>query len=141
MTPVTGCVQDLAVVVLLMLIPLLAPSESGAPAGLTTIAKALGIAALKVLAPSRKLSRDGRPDHLHRAGCSSRPPCQCMHDNAVHADTGVPSACFHACLMTAGPCGNGLHQYAHAPHLYAHRRQRMHVHCTRSNLVFVLALE
>ena len=35
-------------VVLLMLIPLLAPSESGAPAGLTTIAKALGIAALKV---------------------------------------------------------------------------------------------
>lgn len=41
-------VQDLAVVVLLMLIPLLAPSESGAPAGLKTIAKALGIAAVKV---------------------------------------------------------------------------------------------
>lgn len=40
--------QDLAVVVLLMLIPLLAPSESGAPAGLKTIAKALGIAAVKV---------------------------------------------------------------------------------------------
>ncbi len=35
-------------VVLLMLIPLLAPSESGAPAGLKTIARALGIAALKV---------------------------------------------------------------------------------------------
>ena len=35
-------------VVLLMLIPLLAPSESGAPAGLQTIARALGIAALKV---------------------------------------------------------------------------------------------
>ena len=34
--------------VLLMLIPLLAPSESGAPAGLATIAKALGIAAIKV---------------------------------------------------------------------------------------------
>ena len=43
-----GCTQDLAVVVLLMLIPLLAPSESGAPAGLKTIAQALGIAALKV---------------------------------------------------------------------------------------------
>lgn len=40
--------QDLAVVVLLMLIPLLAPSESGAPAGLKTIAQALGIAAVKV---------------------------------------------------------------------------------------------
>ena len=40
--------QDLAVVVLLMLIPLLAPSESGAPTGLKTIAKALGIAAVKV---------------------------------------------------------------------------------------------
>ena len=35
-------------VVLLMLIPLLAPSESGAPTGLKTIARALGIAALKV---------------------------------------------------------------------------------------------
>lgn len=34
--------------VLLMLIPLLAPSESGAPAGLKTIARALGIAAVKV---------------------------------------------------------------------------------------------
>ncbi len=39
--------QDLAVVVLLMLIPLLAPTDSGAPAGLATISKALGIAALK----------------------------------------------------------------------------------------------
>ena len=37
-------------VVLLMLIPLLAPSESGAPTGLRTIARALGIAALKVSA-------------------------------------------------------------------------------------------
>ena len=72
-------------VVLLMLIPLLAPSESGAPAGLTTIAKALGIAAVKVHIPScKKLSRDGRPDHLHRAGCSSRLPYQCMHGNAIH---------------------------------------------------------
>ena len=41
-------------VVLLMLIPLLAPSESGAPAGLATIAKALGIAAIKVATPSEK---------------------------------------------------------------------------------------
>ena len=39
--------QDLAVVVLLMLIPLLAPSN-GAPTGFATIARALGIAALKV---------------------------------------------------------------------------------------------
>ena len=36
-------------VVLLMLIPLLAPSESGAPTGLKTIARALGIAAVKVI--------------------------------------------------------------------------------------------
>lgn len=44
-----GCtVQDLAVVVLLMLIPLLAPNESGAPFGLATISKALGLAAIKV---------------------------------------------------------------------------------------------
>ena len=40
--------QDLAVVVLLMLIPLLAPNESGAPFGLATISKALGLAAIKV---------------------------------------------------------------------------------------------
>lgn len=39
--------QDLAVVVLLMLIPLLAPSEAG-PSGFSKIAKALGIAAIKV---------------------------------------------------------------------------------------------
>ena len=38
--------QDLAVVVLLMLIPLLAPSN-GAPTGFSTIARALGIAAMK----------------------------------------------------------------------------------------------
>ena len=72
-------------VVLLMLIPLLAPSESGAPAGLTTIAKALGIAALKVHIPSwKELSRDGRLDHLHHAGCSSQPPYKCMRGSAVH---------------------------------------------------------
>ncbi len=35
-------------VVLLMLIPLLAPNESGAPFGLATISKALGLAAIKV---------------------------------------------------------------------------------------------
>lgn len=45
-------VQDLAVVVLLMLIPLLAPNESGAPFGLATISKALGLAAIKVQVPS-----------------------------------------------------------------------------------------
>ncbi|BDA44544.1 probable glutathione-regulated potassium-efflux system protein KefB at C-terminar half [Coccomyxa sp. Obi] len=42
--------QDLAVVVLLMLIPLLAPNESGAPFGLATISKALGLAAIKAVA-------------------------------------------------------------------------------------------
>ncbi|KAK9834871.1 hypothetical protein WJX81_005409 [Elliptochloris bilobata] len=41
--------QDLAVVVLLMLIPLLAPSN-GAPTGFSTIARALGIAAVKAVA-------------------------------------------------------------------------------------------
>lgn len=40
--------QDLAVVVLLMLIPLLAPSEAG-PSGFSKIAKALGVAAIKVM--------------------------------------------------------------------------------------------
>ena len=41
--------QDLAVVVLLMLIPLLAPAENGAQAaGFSKIAKALGVAAVKV---------------------------------------------------------------------------------------------
>ncbi len=40
--------QDLAVVVLLMLIPLLAPSDSGA-LGLSKIAKALGLAAVKAV--------------------------------------------------------------------------------------------
>eukprot|EP00891_Asterochloris_glomerata_P009258 jgi/Astpho2/9258/Aster-06836 len=42
------CVCDLAVVVLLMLVPLLAPSESGA-LGLGKIAKALGVAGLKAV--------------------------------------------------------------------------------------------
>lgn len=42
--------QDLAVVVLLMLIPLLAPAENGAQAaGFSKIARALGVAAVKVL--------------------------------------------------------------------------------------------
>eukprot|EP00884_Botryococcus_braunii_P005201 jgi/Botrbrau1/14682/Bobra.0108s0039.1 len=40
--------QDLAVVVLLMLIPLLAPSEAG-PSGFSKIAKALGVAAIKAV--------------------------------------------------------------------------------------------
>jgi len=41
--------QDLAVVVLLMLIPLLAPAENGAQAaGFSKIARALGVAAVKV---------------------------------------------------------------------------------------------
>ena len=40
-----------------MLIPLLAPSESGAPTGLKTIARALGIAALKVSAEESNMLR------------------------------------------------------------------------------------
>ena len=52
-----GGLQDLAVVVLLMLIPLLAPSETGS-AGFSKIAKALGLAAVKVcLLGSRDLNR------------------------------------------------------------------------------------
>ena len=42
--------QDLAVVVLLMLIPLLAPSESGS-AGFSKIARALGLAAVNMAVP------------------------------------------------------------------------------------------
>ncbi len=49
---ITTLVQDLAVVVLLMLIPLLAPAENGAQAaGFSKIAKALGVAAVKVTPP------------------------------------------------------------------------------------------
>jgi len=47
-TNTADCLQDLAVVVLLMLIPLLAPSDSGA-LGLSKIAKALGLAAVKAV--------------------------------------------------------------------------------------------
>lgn len=47
--------QDLAVVVLLMLIPLLAPAENGAQAaGFSKIAKALGVAAVKVCISERE---------------------------------------------------------------------------------------
>lgn len=51
--------QDLAVVVLLMLIPLLAPSDSGA-LGLSKIAKALGVAALKALVAIVTIIAGGR---------------------------------------------------------------------------------
>jgi hypothetical protein len=47
-TPPTPHPQDLAVVVLLMLIPLLAPDPSGASGGAAKIAQALGLAAVKV---------------------------------------------------------------------------------------------
>ena len=52
-------VQDLAVVVLLMLIPLLAPSDSGA-LGLSKIAKALGLAALKAVVAIVTIIAGGR---------------------------------------------------------------------------------
>ena len=42
--------QDLAVVVLLMLVPLLAPSADGSAAGLGQIAKAIGFASIKAVA-------------------------------------------------------------------------------------------
>ena len=61
--------QDLAVVVLLMLIPLLAPSESGAPVGLATISKALGIAAVKV---RPRLRRMPAQSWLAAPGCLAR---------------------------------------------------------------------
>ena len=67
-------VQDLAVVVLLMLIPLLAPQE-GAPqgaAGMQRIAKALGIAAIKVLI-------------LCGASSASTPACPCLLLSHLHA--------------------------------------------------------
>ena len=51
--------QDLAVVVLLMLIPLLAPSDSGA-LGLGKIAKALGVAALKAVVAIVTIIAGGR---------------------------------------------------------------------------------
>ena len=56
--------QDLAVVVLLMLIPLLAPSDSGT-AGFSKIARALGVAALKVWlrVDSMQMCHDGLLSH------------------------------------------------------------------------------
>lgn len=51
--------QDLAVVVLLMLIPLLAPSDSGA-AGMSQIAKALGLAAVKAVVCITAIIAGGR---------------------------------------------------------------------------------
>ena len=72
--------QDLAVVVLLMLIPLLAPTDSGAPAGLATISKALGIAALKVrcyclsiLLHARTAHRPPFPRAQHAGSMAPRP--------------------------------------------------------------------
>jgi Kef-type K+ transport system membrane component KefB len=53
------CLQDLAVVVLLMLIPLLAPSDSGA-LGLSKIAKALGLAAVKAVVAIVTIIAGGR---------------------------------------------------------------------------------
>jgi hypothetical protein len=51
--PLTGPLspQDLAVVVLLMLIPLLAPTPDASSGGMAAIAKALGTAAVKVCQP------------------------------------------------------------------------------------------
>jgi hypothetical protein len=48
--PPPPTLQDLAVVVLLMLIPLLAPDPSGASTGMAQIAQALGLAAVKAVA-------------------------------------------------------------------------------------------
>ena len=79
-----GLLQDLAVVVLLMLIPLLAPSESGS-AGFSKIARALGLAAVKV-APSQaqltsdQLSSSGTHrdmEHAHRAQHACLCACSC----------------------------------------------------------------
>ncbi len=53
------CSQDLAVVVLLMLIPLLAPPDTGA-LGLGKIAKALGVAAIKAVVAIVTIIAGGR---------------------------------------------------------------------------------
>lgn len=52
--------QDLAVVVLLMLIPLLAPDPSGASTGMAKIAQALGIAAVKAVVCIVGITAGGR---------------------------------------------------------------------------------
>ena len=70
--------QDLAVVVLLMLIPLLAPSETGS-AGFSKIAKALGLAAVKVGLPACIQDVEGAAhcsmfhgtlNFLHKSACA-----------------------------------------------------------------------
>jgi len=55
-------------VVLLMLIPLLAPSDTGAPTGVSTIARALGIAAVKAWPPRYRVGY----------GAALRPPQRCF---------------------------------------------------------------
>ena len=50
--------QDLAVVVLLMLIPLLAPTPDGSSGGMAAIATALGTAAIKVDLPLGDRNKD-----------------------------------------------------------------------------------
>ena len=87
--------QDLAVVVLLMLIPLLAPSESGVPTGFSTIARALGIAAVKVRPP---LPRGVRPVEGN-LWCYPSPTAGCDCSQAVAAD--VAGQGVHACSL---PC-------------------------------------
>ena len=73
-------------VVLLMLIPLLAPSDSGVPAGLATISKALGIAAVKVLLAVRLAVLEGASG-FSVDPCTYFPACSSeKHLVAVPAD-------------------------------------------------------
>lgn len=59
-------------VVLLMLIPLLAPNESGAPFGLATISKALGLAAIKVQPPPQTCPLHRNPYSALYAGSMAK---------------------------------------------------------------------
>jgi len=63
-------------VVLLMLIPLLAPSDTGAPTGVSTIARALGIAAVKARPPRYRVGNGAalRPPRARVLFCDVCPP-------------------------------------------------------------------
>ena len=72
--------QDLAVVVLLMLIPLLAPSPDGAAAGgIAVIAKAIGSAAVKAVVTMVGCGAACAHSQSAKSCCAATFPPRCTH--------------------------------------------------------------
>jgi hypothetical protein len=91
--------QDLAVVVLFMLIPLLAPDATGSGGGMGAIAQALGLAGVKAVVCITGIIA---------GACGHQPWAVCL---AVHADQMHSSWDAHlpACAWRGGP-GARLHR-------------------------------